>query len=80
MTLKNEGSFSWRANPESRDGVIQRGEVALGVHLDGEWIDTYMLPKPEVAPGEQVTVHFPLATSTEAGVYNLTLDLVEWAL
>jgi MoaA/NifB/PqqE/SkfB family radical SAM enzyme len=78
VTLQNEGNFVWRCVPTVQDGIMQRGEVALVIQLDGKWVDTRKIPVPEVAPGGQVAVEFPLQAPSEAGEHVLGLDLIEW--
>jgi len=78
VTLVNRGDFAWRARAVGAEGRLERGEVALTVSHDGEWVSTHKLPRYEVHPGEAVTLHFALVVPSTPGKHRLTLDLIEW--
>jgi len=78
VTLRNTGNFAWRAQPFGAEGRFERGEIALTVRHDGEWVSTHKLSRYEVAPGQAVTIHFALVAPEQPGRRRLTLDLIEW--
>lgn len=71
VTLENRGEMTWRAHPD--DGR----SVALVVRIGDEHVATHELPRGTVAPGEQVTVHFPFKAPAEPGKVTLYLEMVE---
>lgn len=78
LRVRNTGTAAWRAeNPDAPAGFV-RGDIALAVRVDGEWIDTRKLPRPVVAPGESVTIHFPLPIGTGPGPHRVELDWIEF--
>src|SRR5262249_28727586 len=51
--------------------------VDLVVLCGQEVLATHHLPRTVVAPGERVTIHFPLQVPSAAGRHRFTFDLVE---
>ena len=72
LSLENTGSLTWR--PWAPAG----NHVGLSVTLDGEVVANHPLPRPEVRPGERVTLHFAVELPLEAGAHRLSLQLVEY--
>ena len=71
LTLVNTGGTTWRSNPPEGNCVD------LVVHFNTKLLSGHKLPWPEVAPGERVTVHFPLKVPSPPGPYTLRLELME---
>lgn len=78
VTLLNTGNFAWRARAVGAEGRFERGEIALALRQDGEWVATHKLPRYEVHPGQSVTFHFALIAPETPGKRRLTFDLIEW--
>ncbi len=72
LTLQNTSSFSWRASTPAGD------HVGLAVHWDGVVVANHPLPRPEVTPGEEVTMHFALEAPLVPGRHSLALKLVQY--
>lgn len=71
IRLKNESSKTWQLyQPEGK-------RVDLVVECDGQVSATHPMPRAEVGPGEQVTIHFPLRVPSVPGKHKLMVDLVE---
>ena len=70
LVLENWGNFVWPSRaPDGRN-------VDLVIHCDGELAAGHRLSRPEVHPGETVTVHFPIRAPREPGVHRFRLELV----
>ncbi|MEJ2587537.1 MAG: aminotransferase class III-fold pyridoxal phosphate-dependent enzyme [Deltaproteobacteria bacterium] len=70
VTLENSGENTWQVfHPEDK-------RVDLVVYMNGQIVSTHAMPRPEVPPGDQVTIHFSLKTPDTPGVHHLVLDLV----
>ncbi len=72
LTLANTGSFTWRASAPAGS------HVGLAVHWDGAVVANHPLPRMEVAPGEDVTMHFALEAPLAPGKHRLALKLVQY--
>lgn len=70
LVLGNTGSLTWYAHPP--DG--HRVEVL--VLVDGVLLAVLRLPQPEVAPGQQVTLHFPFRAHDVAGPHQVRVELL----
>ncbi len=77
VTLVNTGDSPWSARPFESAG-FERGEIALVVRLDGDWVATHKLPRYQVCPGDSVTIHFALAAPELPGPHRIAFDLIEW--
>jgi glutamate-1-semialdehyde 2,1-aminomutase len=70
LTIENTGSLTWRSHPS--DGR----SVEAFVSFDDVVYAVLPLPRPEVAPGETVTLHFALQPPRHEGRHRLEIDLV----
>jgi glutamate-1-semialdehyde 2,1-aminomutase len=69
--LENCGERTWQLyHPEGK-------RVDLIIRCDGMVFATHLMPRPEVHPGERVTIYFPLHLPCDSGVHELQLELVE---
>ena len=71
LELENTGSEVWYLHQP--DGH----RVDLVLRWDTTLAGTFKLPKPEVSPGEKVTLHFTLRAPETPGAHALTVDLVQ---
>jgi glutamate-1-semialdehyde 2,1-aminomutase len=72
--LRNTGTLTWFAHP--RDG--QR--VHLEVLVDDTLLAVLALPDSEVAPGREVTFHFPFRAADVVGPHRVRVELVHLGL
>ena len=78
VTLRNTGNFVWRCSTPEQESVLERGDTALVIRIDGDWVATSKLPRADVWPGSEVTIHFALSAAVDPGQHELSLDLIEW--
>jgi glutamate-1-semialdehyde 2,1-aminomutase len=71
LTLLNTGDTTWRSNPPEGNCVV------LVVHSNTKLLSGHKLSRPEIAPGERVTVHLPLKVPSHTGCHTLRLELTE---
>ena len=71
LTIENTGSLTWASHPH--DGR----SVDVVIALDNVTYAVLPLPRPEVAPGESVTLHFALQPPAHEGRHRLQIDLVQ---
>lgn len=72
LVLENTGSLTWRSSSPAGDFV------GLAVHWDGRVVANHMMPRPEVRPGESVTLRFALEFPMEPGPHRLDLKMVQY--
>jgi len=72
LDLENTGTIPWRASSPVND------HVGLAVFWDDRVLANHMLPRPEVRPGERVTLHFAVEAPLEPGVHRLALKMVQY--
>lgn len=71
ICIENTGNFTWQQHhPEGK-------QVEILVQFDNEIISTVSLPRAQVVPGEQVTLHFSFQIPEVTGSHELTIDLIE---
>jgi glutamate-1-semialdehyde aminotransferase/predicted aldo/keto reductase-like oxidoreductase len=70
LTLVNTGALTWYAHPP--DGR----RVDLLVFVDDTLLAVLQLPQAEVAPGQQVTWHFPFRAHDDEGPHRVRVELV----
>ncbi|MBW1780431.1 MAG: aminotransferase class III-fold pyridoxal phosphate-dependent enzyme [Deltaproteobacteria bacterium] len=70
VCLENSGPKTWqRHHPEGK-------QVDLIVYCNGQLLATHPMPRPEIAPGDYVTLHFPFQAPARPGGCKIVLDLV----
>jgi glutamate-1-semialdehyde aminotransferase len=68
--LQNTGPKTWqRHHPQGK-------RIDLVVYQNGHLLATHSMPRPEIAPGDHVTLHFPFQTPDQPGDYEIVIDLV----
>lgn len=70
LTLENTGTLTWFAHPSDGHGVN------VLVLVDDTLLATLQLPQAEVAPGQQVTLHFPFRAHDFEGPHRVRVELV----
>jgi glutamate-1-semialdehyde aminotransferase len=70
LTLVNSGALTWYAHPP--DGR----RVDVRVLVDDALLAVLPLPQAEVAPGQEVTLHFPFRAHDDAGQHRVRVELV----
>lgn len=70
LAIRNAGSLTWYAHPPDNHGV------ELLVFVNDSPLPPLQLPQDAVAPGQQVSLHFPFRAHEEAGRYRVRVELV----
>src|SRR5262249_12889707 len=68
--FENTGAVAWQAHPS--DGH----PVKVLISVDDALLDYLSLPVAEVAPGQQVTLHFPFRAHDTVGPHRVRVELV----
>ncbi len=68
LAIENSGTAVWQAH-----AAVDRVDVQIT--MDGVLQAVLGLPRPVVAPGEQVTLHFPFRAHDAIGVHEIRVEL-----
>lgn len=71
LSMENRGAQAWQKKRPDGSGV------GLAIHLDNAFQTTVELSRPEVRPGERVTVHWKFRAPARVGRHELKFGLVE---
>lgn len=71
LTMENTGTMVWKSNPP------EDNPVDLFVLIDNNIFSILKIPRPEVLPGEQVSIHFALRAPIQSGNCELRVELVQ---